>query len=133
MTDPTSIYYSPTTKFLLITPPPVDAVVRNLELATRDYPRVPDRDSERTRLFAVAVQEVAAEAGVPCQSRPSDLESSSSRFYAMQVSIPGLQSLMLQKGTSNVSLPMDYTSTPRDTGSSQSVSTTGHTDSMYAD
>ena len=55
--SPSSPYYSPSTKFLLLTPPPVDAPVRNHELATRDYPRPPDRDSERTRSFAEAVQD----------------------------------------------------------------------------
>lgn len=63
--DPHSPYYSPNTKFLLLTPPPVDAATRNNDLVTRNPPRVPDRDYERTRLFAVAVQEVAVEASVP--------------------------------------------------------------------
>jgi hypothetical protein len=62
--SPDSPYYSPTTKFLLITPPPVDAFIRNAELAAREPPRVPDRDSERTRLFAEAVKEVGMESGV---------------------------------------------------------------------
>ncbi|SCV69257.1 BQ2448_2277 [Microbotryum intermedium] len=63
--DSNSPWYSPTTKFLLITPPPVDADVRNNELASRIPARVPDRDTERTRLFAVAVLEVGQEAGIP--------------------------------------------------------------------
>ncbi|SCZ97382.1 BZ3500_MvSof-1268-A1-R1_Chr4-2g07177 [Microbotryum saponariae] len=63
--DSNSPWYSPTTKFLLITPPPVEADVRNNELMSRIPARVPDRDTERTRLFAVAVLEVGQEAGVP--------------------------------------------------------------------
>ncbi|GAA6059519.1 hypothetical protein JCM10212_006017 [Sporobolomyces blumeae] len=64
--DPSSPYYSPETIPVLITPPPVDADTRNNELASRNPPRVPDRDSERTRQFAVAVKEVATEQGVYC-------------------------------------------------------------------
>lgn len=63
--DPSSIYYSPNTKFLLLTPPPVDEPVRTLDLASRAVPLGPDRDAERTRLFAEAVKEVGREAGVP--------------------------------------------------------------------
>lgn len=43
----------------------MDAETRGQDLLSRDPPRVPDRDAERTRLFAVAVIEVAKEAGVP--------------------------------------------------------------------
>lgn len=64
--DPASPSYSPLTKFLLLTPPPVDADHRNAELHSRVPPRVPDRDSERTKLFAEAVKEVGVEANVPC-------------------------------------------------------------------
>ncbi|KAI5480965.1 GDSL Lipase/Acylhydrolase family protein [Pseudohyphozyma bogoriensis] len=64
LTSPTSPYYSPDTKILLLTPPPVDAQTRNNDLATRDPPRPADRDAERTRLFAEAVKEVATEAGL---------------------------------------------------------------------
>lgn len=92
ITDSTSPYYSPSTKIMLITPPPVDAdsesaslpfsvslclfgvimysdshlrrAVRNNELISRTPSRVPDRDSERTRLFAEATKEVASELGV---------------------------------------------------------------------
>jgi lysophospholipase L1-like esterase len=57
--SPTSTYYSPSTLPILITPPPVDSEVRNNELTSRVPPRVPDRDSEMTRQYAVAVKEVA--------------------------------------------------------------------------
>ena len=45
-------------------PPLANAIVRNNELASRTPSRVADRDAERTRLFAVAVIQVAQEAGV---------------------------------------------------------------------
>lgn len=48
-----------------MTPPPVDAAVRAADLLSRDPPRVPDRDAERTRQFAEAVKQVGKEAGVP--------------------------------------------------------------------
>ncbi|GAA5983446.1 hypothetical protein JCM5350_007653 [Sporobolomyces pararoseus] len=57
--SPDSPYYSPSTIPILITPPPVDAAVRNNELTSRVPPRVPDRDSEMTRQYAGAVREVA--------------------------------------------------------------------------
>lgn len=63
--SPSSPHYSPSTKLLLITPPPVDAEVRGRDLLARDPPRVPDRDAERTRLFAEAVKEVGKEAEIP--------------------------------------------------------------------
>lgn len=62
--SPNSPYYSPATQILLITPPPVDAEKRNAELASRNPPRVPDRDAENTRRYAEAVKEVGRERGV---------------------------------------------------------------------
>ncbi|GAA5932653.1 SGNH/GDSL hydrolase family protein [Sporobolomyces koalae] len=64
--SPTSPYYSPDAIPVLITPPPVDAKIRNDELTSRDPPRVPDRDSELTRQYAVAVHQVATEQNVHC-------------------------------------------------------------------
>ncbi|GAA5847902.1 hypothetical protein JCM3766R1_003180 [Sporobolomyces carnicolor] len=58
--SPNSPYHSPSTIPILVTPPPVDADVRNHELTSRVPPRVPDRDSELTRQYAVAVRDVAA-------------------------------------------------------------------------
>ncbi|GAA6006397.1 hypothetical protein JCM10207_000627 [Rhodosporidiobolus poonsookiae] len=63
--SPASPYHSPSTQLVYITPPPVDAETRNSELASRDPPRGPDRDRERTRHFAEAVKAVAGEEGVP--------------------------------------------------------------------
>lgn len=65
MRSPASPYYQPETRFLLITPPPVDAAVRAADLLSRDPPRVPDRDVEVTRQFAEAVKQVGAQLGVP--------------------------------------------------------------------
>ncbi|GAA5854754.1 hypothetical protein JCM5353_007618 [Sporobolomyces roseus] len=59
--SPSSPYYSPSTVPVLITPPPVDSNVRNNELTSRIPPRVPDRDSEMTRLYAEAVKQVGQE------------------------------------------------------------------------
>ncbi|KAM0792142.1 hypothetical protein ACM66B_004841 [Microbotryomycetes sp. NB124-2] len=63
--DPASPYYQKDAECLLITPPPVDAKVRAKDLLDRDPPRQPDRDAGRTRQFAEAVKQVAAEADVP--------------------------------------------------------------------
>ncbi|BGO97481.1 isoamyl acetate-hydrolyzing esterase [Rhodotorula toruloides] len=63
--SPSSPHYSPSTQIVLITPPPVDAEIRNAELASRDPPRVPDRDRKHTQAFAEAVKEVARDAKVP--------------------------------------------------------------------
>ncbi|CEQ39828.1 SPOSA6832_01414 [Sporobolomyces salmonicolor] len=63
---PTSPYHSPSTRLVLLTPPPVDDLVRNAELASRVPARVPDRNAERTRLFAEAVKDIAAEHGIGC-------------------------------------------------------------------
>ncbi|BGP37731.1 isoamyl acetate-hydrolyzing esterase [Rhodotorula kratochvilovae] len=62
---PSSPWYAPKTQLLLLTPPPVDDGVRNSELASRTPARVPDRDAERTRLFAEAVKEVGREGKIP--------------------------------------------------------------------
>ncbi|GAA5990115.1 hypothetical protein JCM11641_007072 [Rhodosporidiobolus odoratus] len=65
VTSPTSPYHSPHTQLLFLTPPPVDADTRNAELASRNPPRVPDRDAGRTREFAKGVEEVASDLAVP--------------------------------------------------------------------
>ncbi|GAA6056340.1 hypothetical protein JCM3770_000678 [Rhodotorula araucariae] len=62
---PTSPWYAPETQLVLLTPPPVDDTIRNTELASRSPARVPDRDAERTRLFAEAVQDVGRAGAVP--------------------------------------------------------------------
>ncbi|KAK4053662.1 isoamyl acetate-hydrolyzing esterase [Microbotryomycetes sp. JL201] len=63
--DPASPNYQQGAECLLITPPPVDAQVRANDLRSRDPPRQPDRDVERTRTFAEAVKEVAQELKIP--------------------------------------------------------------------
>ncbi|GAA6029483.1 hypothetical protein JCM8097_003702 [Rhodosporidiobolus ruineniae] len=63
--SPSSPYSSPSTKIVLITPPPVDGNKRAADLLARDPPRQPDRDVARTREFARAVEEVAKEVGSP--------------------------------------------------------------------
>ncbi|KAM0755913.1 SGNH hydrolase [Meredithblackwellia eburnea MCA 4105] len=64
-TKPDSPYYSPETKFLLLTCPPIDVGVRAHELSQRVPPLAMDRDYERTHQFAVAVKDVAKEVGSP--------------------------------------------------------------------
>ncbi|GAA6019620.1 hypothetical protein JCM11491_002828 [Sporobolomyces phaffii] len=59
--SPASPYYSPGTVPVLVTPPPVNAHVRNAELTSRDPPRVPDRDAALTQAYADAVRLVAAQ------------------------------------------------------------------------
>lgn len=76
---PDSAYYSPETQLLLITPPPVDSSVRNRDLAERDPPRQPDRDSERTRQFAEAVKEVAVASKLPVLDAWSLIDAAAAR------------------------------------------------------
>lgn len=62
--SPASEYYSPKTRILLISPPPVNTHQRGAELASRDPPRKCDRDFELTKLYAEAVVKTAREEGV---------------------------------------------------------------------
>jgi hypothetical protein len=59
--SPSSEYYSPKTRFLLITPPPVNTYQRGAELGSRTPPRKCDRDFELTKLYAEAVIKLAEE------------------------------------------------------------------------
>ena len=59
--SPTSEYYSPKTRILLISPPPVNTHQRRVELASRSPPRECDRDFEFTRLYAQTVVNTAEE------------------------------------------------------------------------
>ncbi|GAA5880735.1 hypothetical protein JCM3774_005694 [Rhodotorula dairenensis] len=77
--SPDSPNYSPKTQLLLITPPPVDASVRTADLAARDPPRGPDRDAERTRLFAEAVKDVARDCKLPILDAWSLVDAAASR------------------------------------------------------
>jgi len=59
--SPSSEYYSPETRILLISPPPVNTYQRGADLATRDPPRTCDREFGFTRLYAEAVVKTAQE------------------------------------------------------------------------
>ena len=61
--DSTSEYYSPHTRILLLTPPPVGEAQRNADLASRNPPRQPDREWNNTKAYADAVIEVGT--GMP--------------------------------------------------------------------
>jgi len=62
--SPSSERYSPKTRILLITPPPVNTHQRGAELASRDPPRACDREFDFTKLYAEAVVNAAQEEGV---------------------------------------------------------------------
>ncbi|KAF7338427.1 GDSL Lipase/Acylhydrolase [Mycena venus] len=55
-----SAYYSPSTKIILITPPPINTHQRAADLASRDPPLALDRLFETTRQYAEGVKEAAA-------------------------------------------------------------------------
>ncbi|KIY51023.1 SGNH hydrolase [Fistulina hepatica ATCC 64428] len=63
--DPQSPFYSPDTKIILITPPPVNTHERGANLASRDPPQALDRKFDVTRSYADAVKGVAAELDLP--------------------------------------------------------------------
>ena len=62
--SPSSEYYSPKTRILLISPPPVNTYQRGEDLASRNPPRKCDREFEFTKLYAEAVVKTAQEEGV---------------------------------------------------------------------
>ena len=62
--SPQSRYYSPDTRIILISPPPVNTYQRRANLESRDPPRLLDRNFETTRAYAQAVRDVALEKGV---------------------------------------------------------------------
>ena len=62
--SPSSEYYSPETRILLISNPPVNTHQRGAELASRDPPKKCDREFESTKLYAEAVVKTAKEEGV---------------------------------------------------------------------
>ncbi|KAG9119824.1 hypothetical protein FRC07_004948 [Ceratobasidium sp. 392] len=64
-TSPTSPWYSPTTRVLLVTAPPINTIERNAQLAARSPPLGPDRTHENTKAYAQAVVDVGKERGVP--------------------------------------------------------------------
>lgn len=61
--SPSSEYYSPKTRIMLISPPPVNTYQRGAELASRDPPRSCDREFGVTKLYAEAVVNTAQEEG----------------------------------------------------------------------
>jgi len=65
ITDSSSQWYSPDTRILLLTPPPVNTHQWRVHREQQDPPRGLDRDFEVTRTYAMAVKDVAAKDGVP--------------------------------------------------------------------
>uniref|UniRef100_D8PWM2 SGNH hydrolase-type esterase domain-containing protein n=2 Tax=Schizophyllum commune (strain H4-8 / FGSC 9210) TaxID=578458 RepID=D8PWM2_SCHCM len=63
--SPTSTHYSPDTKILLITPPPVNTLQRGADLRARDPPKELDREFKVTEAYAQAVRDVGREERVP--------------------------------------------------------------------
>ncbi|KAF4608745.1 hypothetical protein EYR40_001092 [Pleurotus pulmonarius] len=61
ITSPSSAYYSPDTKIILITPPPVNTIQRGADLASRNPPLLLDRKFDVTKLYAEAVKSVASQ------------------------------------------------------------------------
>ena len=59
--SPKSPYYSPETRIVLITPPPVNTHQRVIELQARDPPMENDRRFDVTKSYADTVKDVAAE------------------------------------------------------------------------
>ncbi|KAJ1858778.1 hypothetical protein GGH12_002548 [Coemansia sp. RSA 1822] len=71
--DPASEYYSPKTRILVITPPPVgELLVQSYIPSSVDNPIV---FNNRTRLFAEMAKQVAREAGVPSIDLYSEIEN----------------------------------------------------------
>lgn len=61
---PQSEHYSPHTRILLITPPPINTQQRTADLQTRNPPMELDRKFEITKEYADAVKEVGRKEGV---------------------------------------------------------------------
>ncbi|RDB24244.1 Isoamyl acetate-hydrolyzing esterase 1 [Hypsizygus marmoreus] len=59
--SPDSLYYSPQTRIILISPPPVNTYQRRADLESRNPPKSLDRTFETTRAYAEAVRDVAQE------------------------------------------------------------------------
>ncbi|KAL0947078.1 hypothetical protein HGRIS_013219 [Hohenbuehelia grisea] len=62
--SPESDYYSPDTRIILITPPPINTYQRKADLASRNPPLELDRKFEITQAYAKAVKDVGREEGV---------------------------------------------------------------------
>ncbi|KAH9484034.1 GDSL esterase [Psilocybe cubensis] len=63
--SPESPRYSPDTRIILISPPPVNTLARRADLAARNPPLALDREFEITRAYSEAVREVANAQNVP--------------------------------------------------------------------
>ncbi|KAF8232300.1 GDSL Lipase/Acylhydrolase [Tricholoma matsutake] len=57
--SPESVYYSPSTRIVLMSPPPVNTYQRAADLGSRELPLDLDRNFETTKAYAKAVKEVA--------------------------------------------------------------------------
>ncbi|KAB5589267.1 hypothetical protein CTheo_7284 [Ceratobasidium theobromae] len=64
-TLPSSPWYSPTTRIILVTTPPINATQRNAGLATRKPPVAPDRTHGMTKSYAQAVIDVGNKRDIP--------------------------------------------------------------------
>ena len=62
--SPISPYYSPTTRIILITPPPVNTFQRRADLESRQPPLSLDRNFEVTKAYAASVRAVASSENV---------------------------------------------------------------------
>jgi len=62
--SPKSPYYSPCTRIILITPPPINEQRRAADLASRSVPLPLDRHFDTTKAYAEGVKDVGAEEGV---------------------------------------------------------------------
>ncbi|KAG9003922.1 hypothetical protein FRB94_002767 [Tulasnella sp. JGI-2019a] len=62
---PTSEWYSPDTRIILVTPPPFSETVRKATLAVRDPPQELDRTASNTKAYAQAVIKLARELKLP--------------------------------------------------------------------
>lgn len=63
--SPSSPYYSPDTKIILISAPPVNTQQRGADLASRDPPKDLDRHFEKTRTYAEEVVRLGKKEGLP--------------------------------------------------------------------
>jgi isoamyl acetate esterase len=65
VTSPSSPHYSPKTSIILISPPPVNTYQREVDLQSRDPPKLLDRTFDVTRKYAEAVVNVGERMKIP--------------------------------------------------------------------
>jgi len=65
ITSPDSPHYSPVTRIILVTPPPVNTYQRGANLQSRDPPLLVDRSFKTTRKYAEAVVDVGRQENLP--------------------------------------------------------------------